>query len=61
MRPSQLTPQPVRTLPSWHGILANEGLDVRMVEPRNWENALGLAARDKDASRDMARELCREL
>ena len=45
----------------WHGVLASEGLDVRLVEPRRWKNALGLTARDKDASREMAIGLCREL
>ena len=45
----------------WHGVLVGEGLDVRLVEPRRWKNALGLSARDKDASRHMAIELCREL
>ena len=60
-RPSWLPPQPVRRLPSWHGVLASEGLDVRSVEPMRRKNALGLTARDKEGSRDMAIELCREL
>ena len=60
-RPRWLPPQPVRRLPSWHGVLASEGLDVRSVEPMRWQNALGLTARDKDVSRDMAVELCRDL
>ena len=45
----------------WHGVLASAGLDVRLVEPRRWKNALGLTSKNKDASREMARELCREL
>ena len=45
----------------WHGVLVGEGLDVRLVVPKRWKTALGLPARDKVASLDMARELCREL
>ena len=45
----------------WHGVLVGEGLDVRLVVPKRWKTALGLPARDKGASVDMARELCREL
>ena len=59
--PRRLPPRPVRRLPSWHGVLASEGLDIRSVEPMRWKNALGLTALDKDASREMAIELCREL
>jgi hypothetical protein len=45
---------------AWTALLASHGFDVTTVHVMSWKKDMGLLKRDKDCSRELAREIFRQ-